>query len=102
MSHVQQLLQQLQQKQSAMAAMQKEAEWKDQQFTLMHKEYNSLINECLPPPQMEDQDAMQPVQQGDDNDDDTEVQIVEQLLQFEREVQWFQNVNKQHVGIGLL
>jgi hypothetical protein len=49
----------------------------------MHKEYNSLINECVPPSQMEDQDTIQPVQQGDDDDNDMEVQMVEQLLQFE-------------------
>jgi hypothetical protein len=55
------LLQQLQKAQDAMAAMQQQAEQKDQQFTLMHKEYNSLIHECVPPPQMEDQGTMQPV-----------------------------------------
>jgi hypothetical protein len=31
-----------------------------------------------------------------------EVQMVEQLLQFEWEAQWLQNVNEQHIGVGLL
>jgi hypothetical protein len=49
----------------------------------MHQGYNSLINKHMPPPQMREQDTMQAVQQGDDDNDDTEVKMVEQLLQFE-------------------
>jgi hypothetical protein len=60
----------------------------------MYEEYNSLINKCVLLPQMEHQDAIQPVQQGDDDNNDTEVQMVEQLLQFEQEVQQLQNVNE--------
>ena len=96
---VQNLSQQLQQTQNAMAAMQQEqTAWRDQQLALMHEEYNRAIKEHAVQPQTENQGAAQLVQQGNDGNDDTEIQMVEQLLQFEREVQQLQNTNEQHVS----
>ena len=62
------LSQQLQQTQDAMAAMQREKMvWRDQQLVLMHEEYNHAIKEHAAQLQIENQNAMQLVQQGDDD-----------------------------------
>lgn len=90
--HMRELSQQLQQTQEAMQRMQQEqTAWQERQMAIMREEYARAITAHR-------EEVRQDEPQHGMEDDETEIQMVEQLLQYEKEVEQLRQLNKEQVS----
>jgi hypothetical protein len=97
LERLQPLKQQLQQAEEARrSAEQDQSTWKEQQLRALQNEFQEELNKRWQELQRQNQAQ---TNTASEQNDDTEMQMVEQVLQYEREVESLRGSNEQLVGV---